>query len=361
MPHRQKYYLQNMATTDSSFQSIKWEKDHVVVLDQTFLPDREVYIDLNSSGQVWEAIKKLRVRGAPAIGITGAYGFYLGIKELPESNFQSFESEFNRVADYLNSSRPTAVNLSWALKRIKTTLFSQREKPISELKEIALQTAKTIHNEDRRLCKAIGEAGADIVPDGAQILTHCNTGGLATGEFGTAFSVILHAHQKGKLNKVWVDETRPLLQGSRLTTWELQKADIPFELNVDSAAAFLMQQGMVDLVITGADRITKNGDTANKIGTYSLAVLAHHHKIPFYIAAPYSTIDMELSGGDEIDIELRDADEVTHFGNKKTAPDKTKVYNPAFDITPSELITGFITEKGIIEPDFEKNFEKLFG
>lgn len=349
-----------MTQKEAPFQSIRWEGDHLVILDQTYLPDREIYINLDSTGQIWEAIKKLRVRGAPAIGISGAYGFYLGIRELPETNFKSFQSEYQRVAEYLNSSRPTAVNLSWATKRIMTTLFAQKEKPISELKEIALKTAITIHNEDRRMCKSIGEHGVDVVPGDARILTHCNTGGLATGEYGTAFSVILHAHQAGKLNKVWIDETRPLLQGARLTTWELQKAGIPFELNIDSAAAFLMQQGKVDMVITGADRITRNGDTANKIGTYSLAVLAKNHSIPFYIAAPYSTIDMNLASGDEVDIEYRESDEVVYFGNKKTAPDKVKVYNPAFDITPSELITGFITEKGIIEPEFEKNFTKAF-
>ncbi len=349
-----------MSDKNSSFQSIRWDNDHVTILDQTFLPEREVYIQLTSTGQVWEAIKKLRVRGAPAIGITGAYGFYLGIRDLPESNFTSFEREYNRVADYLNSSRPTAVNLSWALDRIKTTLFAQREKPIPELKEIALKTAKTIHQEDRRMCKSIGEFGVDLVPDDARILTHCNTGGLATGEFGTAFSVLLHAHKAGKLEKVWVDETRPLLQGARLTTWELQKANIPFELNIDSAAGFLMQQKLVDMVITGADRITKNGDTINKIGTYSLAVLADYHNIPFYVAAPYSTIDMNLSDGSKVEIEYRDDEEVVQFGNKQTAPDKVDVHNPAFDITPAKLITAIVTEKGVVKPNYRKNFKKLF-
>jgi len=343
------------------FQSITWNEDRVTIIDQTFLPEREVYIDLNSAGQVWEAIKKMKVRGAPAIGITGAYGLYLGIKGLKETTFDSFYSEADRIAEYLNSARPTAVNLSWALKRLMATIYAAKEKPLEEIKEIVLKTAVTIHNEDRRLCKSIGENGLELIPDNAKILTHCNTGGLATGEFGTAFSVILHAHHAGKLEKVWVDETRPLLQGSRLTAWELQKAEIPFNLNVDSAAAFLMQQGKVDLVILGADRITKNGDTANKIGTYSLAVLADAHNIPFYVAAPYSTIDMELETGSEIEIEQRDADEVTNFGNKQTAPDKVDVYNPAFDITPNHLISAIITEKGVIKPNYKTNFEKLFG
>jgi len=343
------------------FQSITWNDDRVTIIDQTYLPEREVFIDLNSAGQVWDAIKKMKVRGAPAIGITGAYGLYLGVKGLKESSFDSFYNEADRISEYLNSARPTAVNLSWALKRLMATIYAAKEKPIEEIKEVVLKTAVTIHNEDRRLCKAIGENGLELIPDNAKILTHCNTGGLATGEFGTAFSVILHAHHVGKLKQVWVDETRPLLQGSRLTAWELQKAEIPFKLNVDSAAAFLMKQGKVDLVILGADRITNNGDTANKIGTYSLAVLANAHNIPFYVAAPYSTIDMDMETGNDIEIEQRDADEVTNFGNKQTAPDKVDVYNPAFDVTPNELITAIITEKGIIKPDYKTNFEKLFG
>src|SRR6056297_465909 len=343
------------------FQSITWNDDRVTIIDQTYLPEREVFIDLNSAGQVWDAIKKMKVRGAPAIGITGAYGLYLGLRGLKESSFDSFYNEADRISEYLNSARPTAVNLSWALKRLMATIYAAKEKPLEEIKEIVLKTAVTIHNEDRRLCKSIGENGLELIPDNAKILTHCNTGGLATGEFGTAFSVILHAHHAGKLKQVWVDETRPLLQGSRLTAWELQKAEIPFNLNVDSAAAFLMQQGKVDLVILGADRITRNGDTANKIGTYSLAVLADAHNIPFYVAAPYSTIDMELETGSEIEIEQRDADEVTNFGNKQTAPDKVDVYNPAFDITPNHLISAIITEKGVIKPNYKTNFEKLFG
>lgn len=343
------------------FQSITWNDDRVSIIDQTYLPEREVFIDLNSAGQVWDAIKKMKVRGAPAIGITGAYGLYLGVKGLKESSFDSFYNEADRISEYLNSARPTAVNLSWALKRLMATIYAAKEKPIEEIKEIVLKTAVTIHNEDRRLCKAIGENGLELIPDNARILTHCNTGGLATGEFGTAFSVILHAHHAKKLKQVWVDETRPLLQGSRLTAWELQKAEIPFNLNVDSAAAFLMQQGKVDLVILGADRITRNGDTANKIGTYSLAVLAKAHNIPFYVAAPYSTIDMDMETGNDIEIEQRDAEEVTNFGNKQTAPDKVDVYNPAFDVTPNDLITAIITEKGVIKPNYKTNFEKMFG
>ena len=350
-----------MSTTGSTFRSVHWTGNSVQIIDQTYLPQKEVTIHLQSVGQVWDAIKKLKVRGAPAIGIAGAYGLYLGIRELPEGVFSTFYKECERVAEYLNSSRPTAVNLSWALNQILDTIYSQKDEPIATLKELALQTAIIIHKEDCRLCKAIGEYGVELIPDNARILTHCNTGSLATGQYGTAFSVILHAHNQKKVKNVWVDETRPLLQGARLTTWELQKEEIPFTLNIDSAAAFLMQQGKVDLVITGADRITKTGDTANKIGTYSLAVLANAHNIPFYVAAPYSTIDMGLENGRDIEIELRGDDEVTHFGNKRTAPKHVQVYNPAFDITPHNLITAIITEKGVITPDYSKKFKELFS
>ncbi len=340
------------------FKSIQWNESHITIIDQTFLPEREVYVDLRTSGQVWDAIKKLKVRGAPAIGIAGAYGFYLGIKDLPENTFNTFYSECERVADYLNSSRPTAVNLSWALNRILKTIYSKKKSDISDLKELALSTAKTIHDEDRRLCKSIGEHGMKLIPDNARILTHCNTGGLATAEFGTAFSIILHAHIAGKVKQVWVDETRPLLQGARLTAWELQKAEIPFKLNIDSAAASLMNQGLVDLVVLGADRIARNGDTANKIGTSGLAILANHFGIPFYVAAPYSTIDMNTKSGEEIEIEERDAEEVTSFGSKLMAPKKTEAYNPAFDVTKNDLITAIITEKGVLKPDYTESIKK---
>jgi methylthioribose-1-phosphate isomerase len=350
-----------MSQKEPDFEAIRWEDDHLAILDQTFLPEREVYIDLQSAGQVWDAIKKLKIRGAPAIGIAGAYALYLGMENLPETNFKSFYSECERLSEYIASARPTAVNLSWALKRMLSTIYSQKEKSIEEIRKVALETAKTIHDEDRRLCKAIGEHGLELVPEDAGIMTHCNTGSLATGKYGTAFSVILHAFKDDRLRTVWVNETRPLLQGSRLTSWELKKLEIPHQLHVDSAAAFLMQQGKVDLVITGADRIARNGDTANKIGTYSLALLADAHDSPFYIAAPHSTIDMESEEGSAIEIEEREAEEVTHFGNRQTAPDKVEVYNPAFDITPHKLITGFITEKGVIKPDFGEKFKKMFG
>jgi len=355
------FRITDMSTDNTGYNTIEWTNGQLKIIDQTMLPGREVHTYLGSSGQVWDAIKKLKVRGAPAIGIAGAYGLYLGIKDLPERSYSSFIVEVQRIADYLNSSRPTAVNLAWALHRITDTLHAHKEKPVSELKEIVLRTAITIHEEDRRLCKAIGEHGVDIVPKNAKVLTHCNTGGLATAQFGTAFSVIWHAHRAGKVQQVWVDETRPLLQGSRLTAWELQKAEIPFNLIIDSAAAFVMKQGLVDVVVVGADRITSNGDTANKIGTYGLSVLCKEHGIPFYVAAPYSTIDMSLSSGDDIPIEERDSDEIAEFGQKRTAPKKVECYNPAFDITPGANITGIITEKGIIRPDYSNNLKASFS
>ena len=347
--------------TNDLYQSIKWENPKLYIIDQTKLPEEESVIELVNAEDVWDAIRQLKVRGAPAIGIAGAYGFYLGIRECWGSSYSDFLAECRRVADYLNSSRPTAVNLSWALNALVEKVNQNEDMPVPDLKEMLLQAAISIHNEDRELCKNIGLNGVDIVPDNARILTHCNTGGLATGQYGTAFSVIFHAHQKGKVKQVWVDETRPLLQGARLTTWELQKASVPHSLIVDSAAGFLMSCGKVDMVITGADRITKNGDTANKIGTYTLSVLAKEHGIPFYIAAPYSTLDMNLDDGSEIEIELRDEAEVTSFNKKLSSPKGTKAYNPAFDITPHQNISGIITEKGIIYPEFETNIHNLFS
>lgn len=347
------------AKNDIDFSAIEWVEDHLKIIDQTFLPSREIYTNLNNAGQVWEAIKTLKVRGAPAIGIAAAYGLYMGAREIRDSSFESFCLELERLNEYIASSRPTAVNLQWALNRIMTTLQAHKEKETSELKEIILETAKTIHNEDERLCKAIGEKGLEVIPDNALILTHCNTGSLATAKYGTAYSVIWHAHKEDKVKQVWVDETRPLFQGSRLTAWELDKAEIPFKLITDSTAGFIMKKGEVDVVIVGADRITANGDTANKIGTYSLAVLANAHDIPFYVAAPYSTIDLSLEDGSSIAIEERNPEEITMIGSKKIAPSKIETYNPAFDITPGSLITGFITEGGIIRPDYKKNLNQF--
>lgn len=349
-----------MEQTDDLYQSIEWKDDKLYIIDQTKLPAEESVIELRSAEDVWEAIRQLKVRGAPAIGIAGAYGFFLGIRDFEGESYSEFLAMCKQMSDYLNSSRPTAVNLSWALNSLVETVMKQNSLQVSELKDMVLQAAISIHDEDRELCKQIGINGAELVPDGARILTHCNTGGLATGQYGTAFSVIFHAHQRGKVQQVWVDETRPLLQGARLTTWELQKASVPHSLIVDSAAGFLMSRGKVDMIITGADRITKNGDTANKIGTYTLSVLAKEHGIPFYVAAPYSTLDMNLDDGSQIEIELRDGKEVTSFNQQPSSPEGTTGYNPAFDITPHQNISAIITEKGVIYPEYEKNFKEMF-
>ncbi|PAU93644.1 S-methyl-5-thioribose-1-phosphate isomerase [Aliifodinibius salipaludis] len=345
---------------DTAIQSIEWREDHVRILDQTYLPRREVYSEIRDVGRMWEAIKKLRIRGAPAIGIAAAYGLYLGIKDLPENSFESFIVEVDRIAEYLEGARPTAVNLKWATDRIKSTIHAHKDKDISEIKEIVLQTAKTIHDEDKRTCKKIGENGVELIPKEAQVLTHCNTGSLATGQYGTALSVILHAYEQGKKTFVWVDETRPLLQGSRLTAWELMNAEVPMKIITDSSAGLLMRRGEVDLVIVGADRIAANGDFANKIGTYPLAVLARENEIPFYVAAPLSTIDMEIETGNEIPLEEREQDEVLNYSDAQIAPKKAEAYNPAFDITPNKYISGIVTEEGIIEPPFEKSFKNIF-
>lgn len=346
--------------TPTAIQSIEWRDDHVRIIDQTYLPKRKVYSDIRDMGRMWEAIKKLRIRGAPAIGIAAGYGFYMGIKELPESSFQSFWVEVQRVEEYLQSARPTAINLEWVINRIKTTMQAHKDKPISKIKEIALETARTIHDEDKRICKKIGKNGVKLVKKNSKILTHCNTGSLATGQYGTALSVIFHAHEASKKVSVWVTETRPLMQGARLTAWELKQAEIPMQLITDSAAGLLMQRGEVDMVIVGADRVAPNGDTANKIGTYPLAVVAKENDIPFYVAIPLSTIDRNIDHGDDIEIEEREGEEITSFNGSQIAPKKTEAYNPAFDITPNKYITGFVTEKGIIEPPFDESFEKLF-
>ncbi|MCH8522992.1 MAG: S-methyl-5-thioribose-1-phosphate isomerase [Balneolales bacterium] len=346
---------------ENAVTSIEWRGDHVRILDQTFLPSRTVYSDIRDVGRMWEAIKKLRVRGAPAIGIAAAYGLYLGIRDLPENSYPSFEIEVKRISDYLNSARPTAVNLSWAVQRIQHTIHAHRDEPIQVIKDRVLKTAQTIHEEDKRVCKSIGLNGVDLIPKNARILTHCNTGGLATGQYGTALSVIYHAHVAKKNIHVWVDETRPLLQGARLTAWELMRAEIPMKLVTDSMAGHLMQSGKVDLVIVGTDRVAANGDMANKIGTYSLAVLASYHNIPFYVATPASTIDLNIADGTLIPIEERDSKEITSFGSAEVAPSRVEVYNPAFDVTPSSLITAYVTEKGIVKPDYTENLSKLFG
>ena len=346
--------------------TIQWIGDisgYVELIDQTLLPAECTVLQIKDIRSLGEAIKVLRVRGAPAIGIAAAYGVMLGVQEIPDdAPSEEAKKKVNESADYLATSRPTAVNLFWALERMQKTAESCQVVNAKELKEKLLAEAEAIRAEDAAMCRAIGKHGAHLIPDGGGVLTHCNAGGLATAEYGTALALMFTAHEQGKSFRVYADETRPLLQGARLTTWELTQAGIDTTLICDNMAGHLMSQGKIDLVVTGADRIAANGDAANKIGTYSLAVLAKAHNIPFYVAAPSSTFDLSIPDGSHIPIEQRDPKEVTNFGQTTTAPENIKVYNPAFDVTPHEYIQAIIAERGFIQkPDMEtiKRFFKI--
>jgi methylthioribose-1-phosphate isomerase len=334
----------------------------VRIIDQTLLPARLEYRDCRTVEEIWEAIRTLRVRGAPAIGVAAAMGVVLGIQNPQGRECTSLAHQLRRVTDYLRTSRPTAVNLFWALDRMEKKF--QRlpaELPPSALRTSLLEEALAIEDEDRRMCRAIGEVGARLIQDGQGVLTHCNAGGLATADYGTALAVMFSAAENGRRFQVYADETRPLLQGARLTAWELQQRGIDVTVICDSMAAQVMKERKVHLVIVGADRIAANGDTANKIGTYGVALLAKAHTIPFYVAAPSSTFDLSLKSGAEIPIEQRDAREITHGFGRQTAPEGVKVYNPAFDVTPAHLIAGIITEKGLIQPVTESNVRSMIG
>ncbi|MFW6189480.1 MAG: S-methyl-5-thioribose-1-phosphate isomerase [Planctomycetota bacterium] len=325
------------------------------LIDQTKLPEEFTYRRVETPQQMWEAIKVLRVRGAPAIGIAGAMGLVLGVRDSEADDFEEFMDELREVKEYLEGSRPTAVNLSWALRRMERTAEENSDLPLPALKERLLQEARAIAEEDREICRAIGRNGARLLEAGDTVLTHCNAGGLATADYGTALAVLFAAKEEGKRVSAVADETRPLLQGARLTSWELRQADIPVTLICDSTAGHLMREGRVSAIVVGADRIAANGDVANKIGTYMLSVLAKEHGVPFYVAAPASTFDLSLESGDEIPIEERDAEEITEWGERTIAPDGIGVYNPAFDVTPAENVSAIITEKGVIRnPDREK-------
>ena len=339
--------------------TIDWLDGKVKLIDQTLLPNEVKYIYCDSVESVWESIKMLRVRGAPAIGIAGALGAVLGIWDSAASTYEEFEAQLQKTTDYLATSRPTAVNLFWALDRIKSTAKRHWNRSIDELKEILLAEAQKIILEDQKMCRAIGTHGQQLVSDGDTILTHCNAGGLATSGYGTALAVMFAACEAGKKIKVYADETRPLLQGARLTTWELMQAGIEVMLICDNMAAQVMKEGKIDSVIVGADRIAANGDTANKIGTYNVAVLAKEHKIPFYVAAPTSTFDLTLATGDLIPIEQRRAEEITEGFGKRTAPLNVNVYSPAFDVTPARLIDAIITEKGLVRKPYTSNIASL--
>ncbi|MHB8076847.1 S-methyl-5-thioribose-1-phosphate isomerase [Desulfosporosinus fructosivorans] len=339
--------------------SIEWLGNSLRILDQSKLPVETVYRNALSYKEVAEAIEHMEVRGAPAIGAAVAYGYALGAIEY-QGDREGLPSFMEEVQDRLEATRPTAVNLFWALRRMEDRLRECWEvEDLDEVRRILIEEANRIAEDDCKMNRLIGQYGNEIVPEKANILTHCNAGALATVEYGTALGVIRKAHEAGKTIHVYADETRPLLQGARLTALELMKDKIPVTLIADNMAGYLMQQGKVDLVIVGADRIAANGDTANKIGTYSVAVLAHAHGIPFYVAAPTSTIDLKVATGQEIPIEVRPDKEMRECFGLQVAPSEVNVYNPAFDVTPAKYITGIITEKGIVAPPYSVNLLKL--
>ena len=340
-------------------ETVAWKGGRMRVVDQTLLPGELKYIFCDTVEEVWEAIRHLKVRGAPAIGIAAAFGILVGIRDIRYETTEELESKVREIADYLATSRPTAVNLFWALERMKGIVAATRDKPPRVVMDLLEAEAVSILEEDKVACRAIGKFGTELVKDGDGILTHCNAGGLATADYGTALAVIFAAQEQGKCVRVYAGETRPLLQGARLTTWELMHAGIDVTLICDNMAAVVMREGKVQLVIVGADRIAGNGDTANKIGTYSLAILARAHNIPFYVAAPLSTFDISLPSGNEIPIEERAPEEVTEGFGKRIAPEGVKTYCPAFDVTPAELITAFVTEKGVICAPYSESIGEL--
>ena len=329
------------------------------LLDQTRLPGETEFIECRDTQAVWDAIKRLSVRGAPAIGVAAAYGMVIACQYLPDSG--DFIPGVEAAAEYLESSRPTAVNLSWAARRIHRFAQDHVTSDFAALREAILAEARAIHAEDEAMCMAIGRAAAPLVKQCAGVLTHCNAGALATAGIGTATAGMYVAHAEGHGFTVYCDETRPLLQGSRLTAWELMQAGIDAVVITDNMAAQVMREGRIDMVITGADRIAANGDAANKIGTYGVAILADRHDIPFYVAAPYSTFDMSLADGNAIPIEQRGSEEITEGFGRRTAPKGVKTYSPAFDVTPAELIRGIITDRGVISPVTAENVADVVG
>lgn len=343
------------------FRTIEWRDNSVVMIDQTRLPAEEVYNTYTDFKSVAEAIKGMVIRGAPAIGVAAAMGIALGAREIIADTHESFFRQLENVCDTMARTRPTAVNLFWAIDRMKRVAEANRGKGLDRIRDVLKKEAIRVEEEDLTICRNIGKWGATLIPEGATILTHCNAGGLATAGYGTALGVIRAAHEMGKNIQVFADETRPWLQGARLTAWELLKEGIPTTLISDNMAGFFMSRGEITCCVVGADRIAANGDTANKIGTYSVAVLAKENNIPFYVAAPVSTLDLTLSDGSKIPIEERPFNEVTHIKGIAIAPEGVRVRNPAFDVTPARYITAIITENGIVKDDFRGGLRKVAG
>ena len=341
--------------------TLAWQDDEIIMVDQRKLPAKEVYVHCKTVNDVAKAIKTMVIRGAPAIGVCAAMGIALGAARSKATGTRQFTTEFQRSCDLLASTRPTAVNLFWAIEQMKAAFAegALAGESVDQLKARLRISADRIHDDDVASCRAIGTHGAALVPDEARILTHCNAGALATAGYGTALGVIRGAVEAGRRVTVLADETRPFLQGSRLTAWELVKDGIDTTVITDNMAGALMQDGAIDLVVVGADRIAANGDTANKIGTYSVAVLARAHDIPFYVAAPLSTIDMATADGRAIPIEERNQREVTHVGTQRVAPEGARIRNPAIDVTPNRYITAIVTERGIVRAPFEEGFRQV--
>src|SRR4051812_507741 len=342
--------------------TIDRDGDVVVMIDQRKLPVQEVYVRCKSAPEVARAIKTMVIRGAPAIGVAAAWGIAIGMRRSTATGTQKFAAEFQKICDLMAATRPTAVNLFWAIERMKHAFGSavQAGQSVEQIKDVLDREAQMIHDEDLASCRAMGAFGAGVVPADARILTHCNAGALATAGYGTALGVIRGAVDAGKAVAVFADETRPFMQGARLTAWELMRDGIDTTIITDNMSASLMGQGKVNFVVVGADRIAANGDTANKIGTYGVAVLAREHNIPFYVAAPLSTIDLRTPDGAHIPIEERNAREVSHIGGAQMAPADAKIWNPGFDVTPHRFIAGIITEKGILRAPYITSLKGAF-
>jgi len=339
--------------------TIEWKDDHVVMVDQRKLPTQETYVELRTAREVARAIEKMVIRGAPAIGVAAAMGLALGVVKSKAKGSAALATEFYKLCDRMAATRPTAVNLFWAIDRMKS-MFSDAARAgrsPAEIREMLVAEAGRIHDEDIASCRAMGAHGAAVLPDTGRVLTHCNAGALATGGYGTALGVIRAAVEGGKQIAVYADETRPFLQGARLTAWELLRDGIETTVITDSMAGPLMRGGSVDVVVVGADRIAANGDVANKIGTYTVAVLAREHGVPFYVAAPTTTVDLATVDGSRIPIEERGPREITHVGSARVAPEEAKVWNPAFDVTPHRYVTGIITERGICRPPYVESLK----